>query len=502
MPKSVRKKNQSSKTASQKKVGSISAPKLTAAQKRKAEALADAIAVVKKDKEQNRLNYFKPYPWQKKFFKAGLKNKQRMLMAANRVGKTYCQAAEVAYHLTGRYPDWWEGIRFDRPTKIWCLGITGEQLRDVIVAELFGIYLGNGKFDSMGTVSQKDILHVTTAAIPARLPKDVSVKHVSGGTSHVSFKAYSQGQEALMGSSVDYIWIDEEPKDVAIYPQCATRTLTGNDGNGGYMALTMTPEHGMTELVTQFMDEPEEDQFLQTVTWDDAPHLDDLAKKQILSAIPEYQREMRSMGIPILGEGKVFPVSQDLVKCEPFEIPLHFKKLAAVDFGIDHPTTCVWTAYNPDNDIIYVYDIYECKGEVPAIHSAAIMARGKDIPVIYPHDGDNREKGTGETLARMYMKHNVKMIGKFTNPDGSNYVEPGLMEMLERFRTGRLQVFNNLTPWFKEFLSYHRKNGKIHKKNDDLMDATRYAAISVTRYGQNQIEQQSHYGELSRVYSY
>jgi hypothetical protein len=62
------------------------------------------------------------------------------------------------------------------------------------------------------------------------------------------------------------------------------------------------------------------------------------------------------------------------------------------------------------------------------------------------------------------------------------------MEMLERFRTGRLQVFKNLTPWFEEFRRYHRKKGKIHKEFDDLMDATRYAAITVTRYGQNEVE--------------
>jgi hypothetical protein len=86
------------------------------------------------------------------------------------------------------------------------------------------------------------------------------------------------------------------------------------------------------------------------------------------------------------------------------------------------------------------------------------------------------------------MESGVLMIGKFTNPDGTNYVEPGLMEMLERFRTGRLRVFSNLVPWFEEFRRYHRKKGKIHKEFDDLMDATRYAAITVTRFGQNQVE--------------
>ena len=501
MPKTVRKKNESAKTASQKKVGAISAPKLTAAQKRKAAALAEAIALVKKDKLENRLKYFKPYEWQKKFYKAGPKHKQRMLMAANRVGKTACQAAEVAYHLTGRYPSWWEGVRFDRPTRIWCLGVSGEQLRDVIVKELFGTYTGEGKFDSSGAVNQKDVYQITMAMGTPRLPRDVAVHHVSGNTSLVSFKSYTQGQHVLMGSSQDYIWIDEEPTDPTIYPQCLTRTATGNDGKGGYVALTLTPENGMTELVAQFQDRPAAGQYLLNVTWDDAPHLDAETKAQLLEAIPEYQRDMRSKGIPVLGEGMIFPIAEEAIKCEPFAIPPHYKKLAAVDFGITHPTACVWTAYNPDSDTIYVYDTYKVEGELPAVHGAAITGRGKTIPIVYPHDGDNTEKGTGETLAQMYMNSGVKMIGRFTNPDGTNHVEPGLMEMLERFRTGRLQVFDNLKPWFEEFRRYHRKKGKIHKEFDDLMDATRYAAISVTRFGQNDVEQQPQEG-LSRVYNY
>ena len=79
--------------------------------------------------------------------------------------------------------------------------------------------------------------------------------------------------------------------------------------------------------------------------------------------------------------------------------------------------------------------------------------------MIYPHDGDSTEKGSGKTLAEMYIEAGVLMIGRFTNADGTNYVEPGLMEMLERFRTGRLQVFSNLTPWFEEFSSLPPEEG-------------------------------------------
>lgn len=475
---------------------------LSAEQKNKAEKIAEAIRVVKIHKAQNRLQYFEPYQWQKDFYKAGKENKQRMLMAANRVGKTASQAAEVAYHLTGLYPDWWEGIRFTRPTKIWCLGVSGEQLRDVIVKELLGNYLGEGKFDGSGLIPQRLIYQVTPAMGTPRLPRDVAIRHEAGNTSLVSFKSYTQGQHVLMGSSQDYIWIDEEPTDTSIYPQCLTRTATGNDGKGGYLVGTLTPENGMTELVAQFMDHPADGQFLQNVTWEDAPHLDEATKKQLIQAIPEYQRDMRSKGIPVLGEGMIFPIAEEAIKCEPFEIPPHYKKLAGVDFGISHPTTCVWTAYDPDSDTIYVYDAYKKEGEVPAVHATAIKSRGKTIPVIYPHDGDNTEKGSGRTLAEMYLEAGVLMIGKFTNPDGTNYVEPALMEMLERFRTGRLKVFSNLTLWFEEFRRYHRKKGKIHKEFDDLMDATRYAAISVTRFGQNQVEREQITNGRSRYTTY
>jgi phage terminase large subunit-like protein len=309
-----------------------------------------------------------------------------------------------------------------------------------------------------------------------------------------------------MGSSQDFIWIDEEPTDVTIYPQCLTRTATGNDGKGGYVVLTFTPENGVTELVSQFMDNRVKGQHLSNVTWDDAPHLDSDTKEQLLAAIPEYQRDMRSRGIPVLGEGMVFPIAEEAIRCDPFEIPPHYKKLAAIDFGITHPTCVTWTAYNPDNDTIYVYDVYKKDGEVPAVHASAIKGRGKTIPMIYPHDGDSTEKGSGRTLAEMYMENGVLMIGKFTNPDGTNYVEPGLMELLERMRTGRLKVFGNLNLWFEEFRRYHRKKGKIHKEFDDLMDATRYAAISVTRYGQNQVERDtltySQAGYTSHEYDY
>ena len=444
--------------------------------------LAAAIRRVQAHKVTNRATYFEPYPWQTDFYLAGHTNRQRLLMAANRVGKTYSAAFEVYCHLTGNYPDWWEGVVFDFAPDVWALGVTGEQIRDVLQSELFGKY-SNGQFDGSGLINGDCILDVTPAVGTPRLVKEVSVKHKTGGRSNLGFRAYSQGQHVLMGSSKDFIWIDEEPEDPEIYPQCLTRTATGNQGKGGYVMMTFTPENGMTELVTQYMEAIQPGQYLQNVTWSDAPHLTEETKTQLLAAFPDYQREMRTKGIPVLGEGMIYPIAEDRVKCEPFEIPAHYKRVAAIDFGIDHPTTGAWIAYDADSDVMYLYDTYKLAGEVPAIHSAAFKAKGESIPIIYPHDGDNTEKGSGQTLAEKYREHGCNMHIRFTNPDGTNHVEPGIMELLERMRTGRFKVFDTQEEWFKEFRKYHRKNGKRVKVDDDLMDATRYAAISVGRFG-------------------
>ena len=53
------------------------------------------------------------------------------------------------------------------------------------------------------------------------------------------------------------------------------------------------------------------------------------------------------------------------------------------------------------------------------------------------------------------------------------------MEMLQRLQSGRLKVFNHLDQFLQEYRQYHRQDGKIIKKNDDLMSAARYAIRSL-----------------------
>ena len=73
----------------------------------------------------NRLKLYRPYPKQFDFHELGREKRERMLKAGNQQGKTLAAGAEVAMHLTGLYPDWWTGRRWDRPITAWASGVTG-----------------------------------------------------------------------------------------------------------------------------------------------------------------------------------------------------------------------------------------------------------------------------------------------------------------------------------------------------------------------------------------
>lgn len=423
-----------------------------------------------------RMSQFNAYPWQRKFYHAGAKKKQRLMMAANRVGKTYSAAMEVAFHLTGRYPSWWDGHRFTGPITCWALGVTGEQIRDVVQKALFGEFEGDGP-NGTGAVPHKDIAGFVRSSQTKNLLKDVQVRHISGGMSKVSLKAYSQGQHVLMGDSIDLIWIDEEPTDPAIYPQCLVRTATGDHGRGGLVMLTFTPENGMTSLVAQFMEDIQPGQELFNVTWDDAPHLTEEVKAQILGAFPAYQRDMRSKGVPAVGAGLIFTVPDDDIKITPFEIPPHWVIINGCDFGWDHPQAHIQLAWDRDADVVYVINAWR-KAERDAVQAwTAVKGWAAHFPVAWPHDGHQHEKGGGEVLKAQYAAAGFNMLPSHaTWPMGGNSVEAGVWEIHERMNNGRFKIFSNLIEVFEEKRLYHRDaKGKIVKVRDDLLSAIRYA---------------------------
>jgi phage terminase large subunit-like protein len=445
----------------------------------------ELVAKFQRDLAMNRLAKYSPYFWQKQFHAAGLNNPERMLMAANRVGKTLSAGAELAYHLTGDYPDWWEGKRFDAPVLVWTGSPTNETSRDIVQTELLG---GMGAKLGTGWIPRDRIIGRPTTRQAG--VKDVvdkfEVLHRTKGTSTCILKTYEQGWQKWQGTAPHVVWLDEEPDDYMIYSEAQTRIIT----SGGIILVTFTPLLGVTELVQHFQ-EGGKGIYLKGASWDDAPHLSQEDKERLSASYRAHERDARTQGIPMMGEGAVFPVSDADIRTEPFKIPNHFARIKGCDFGIDHPAAGVECAWDRDQDIFYVIDCYRKAGETAPYHAAWFNKANKRIPVAWPHDGMNREKSGGKTLADSYRAHGVNMLsksarypkvpGEQTDKGGPQPIEPIVDEMLERMSTGRLKVFSNLSEWFEEKRSYHRKDGKIVDRRDDLLKATMYA-LMMKRY--------------------
>lgn len=202
--------------------------------------------------------------------------------------------------------------------------------------------------------------------------------------------------------------------------------------------------------------------------WDDVPHLDARTKAELLASTPHHLRKARSEGTPSLGAGAIYPVDEDEFIVEPFKIPAFWRKVYGLDVGWNR-TAAVWGALDPDTDTLYLFaEHYRGQAE-PVIHAEGIKLRGVWIPGVIDPAARGRNQIDGQNLLAIYIGLGLKLS------IADNAVEAGIYDVWSRISTGRLKVFSTLRNWRAEYRIYRRdENGKIVKKNDHLMDGTRY----------------------------
>ena len=429
-----------------------------------------------KAKRENALRSFEPYKKQQEFFELGATKRERLLMAGNQLGKSVAGAFEVACHLTGEYPDWWTGRRWDRAVIGWAGGESSTAVRDIQQRKLCGppgveAMLGTGMIPRRAIVG-KSLGHGASDAFDT-----IKVKHVSGGVSELSFKSYEQGRTKWQGASLDFVWMDEEPP-LDVYIEGMARV----GATKGIVFLTFTPLQGMLQVVPRFLNEHSPDRAVVQMGINDALHFTPEERAAVIAGYPAHEREARANGVPLLGSGRVWEevVEADITETLPLaEVPFEWTKLWGIDFGIAHPFAAVLIAWDRDADCIHVLHAIRMTNALPVMHAAAIKPIGAAVSVAYPHDGTQRDKGSGVTLAKQYKAEGLPMLPEHaTHADGGYQTEPGILEMLQRMRTGRLKVAVHLSDWWNEFRNYHRKDGLIVKMNDDLMSATRIAVMA------------------------
>lgn len=377
---------------------------------------------------------------------------------------------ELTLHLTGDYPEWWQGVRFNKPIKAWAAGDTAKTVRDIIQFKLLGPV---GSFGT-GLIPEKYLKSTASKQGIADAIEIIRVKSKFGGESMLTLKSYDQRREAFQGTEQDVVWFDEEPP-LDIYVEGLMRTMT----TGGRMICTFTPLQGISETVLYFLpggnlqDIPQEStKYVVMATWDDAPHLNDQQKADLWSSIPDYQRDARTKGIPQLGSGAIYPIPESEILIDPFEIPIWYPRVYGLDVGWNR-TAAVWGAIDRESDILYLYSEHYRGNAEPAIHAHAIHSRGDWIPGVIDPAARGRGQTDGNQLLQMYNDLGLYLML------ADNSKESGIYNVWQRLSFGKLKVFKTLQNWLAEYRLYRRDDkGQIVKQNDHLMDATRYLVMT------------------------
>lgn len=414
------------------------------------------------------------YPQHLEFFKLGAVCNTRCFMAANRVGKTEGGGGyELTLHLTGRYPWWWPGRRFEHPIDAWAAGDTKETVRDIIQLKLMGPENEPGT----GLIPGDDIVRMVKRPNSGGALDFVEVRHSSGGISRLGFKSYDQGRKAFQGTEKHVVWLDEEA-DEGVRAECAMRLMTTN----GMLIETFTPLRGLTPIVLKYLGEDaetppgrvgrNEDRGIVMAGWDDVPHLTEEAKRKMLAESETHLRDARSKGIPNLGSGAIYPVPEDQIVVDDFDLPDHWPRAYGLDVGWNC-TAATFGALDRDADVLYLYSQHYMGQQEPSSHVAAINGRGKWIPGTIDPASRGRSQIDGEQLLKAYRDLGLDL----TPADNSR--ESGLYMVHQRLATGRLKVFRTMKQWLAEYRIYRRdEKGHVVKEKDHAMDATRYLVVT------------------------
>lgn len=424
--------------------------------------------------------FFAPYPKQALFLMLGSTALERILFAGNQNGKSITAAFEVACHATGWYPQWWKGRRYKKATRGWCCGTTAESVLNIIQRKL----CGNPGIESdwgTGMIPKASLMAKSMARGVSNLIDTLQVRHASGGISTITFKSYGEGRENFQGESLDYAWLDEEPP-----PDIYSEILTRMTATGGMVFMTYTALKGKTLLTEKFMEEELPTRKVVYMAWDEAKHLTAEMKAAMWASWPVHERETRAYGKPMQGEGAIFRTPEDaIVEDLVSPVPLHWLKIWGIDPGIGHPFGAVLLLYDPDADCVHVHHAIRMADMTPVMHAAAMKPIGADVPVAWPKDAADRDRGSGEPIIALYKREGLRTLPEHAKwPDGSISTWAGITDWDQREQTNRLKVNRQLTEFLTERRGYHLKRNKtgaveIVKIRDDLLSACRIGIMAI-----------------------
>ena len=400
--------------------------------------------------------------------------KNRWVFGGNRSGKTECGAVEVVYMARGCHP--YRDIK--GATSGWVVSLSTQVQRDVAQMKILNYINPDWIQDVVMISGRKDNYYNGVIDY-------ILIKNVFGTLSKIGFKSCDQGREKFQGTSLDYVWFDEEPP-YDIYMECRMRVL---DKNGDIFA-TMTPLKGMTFVydeiyLNKFNDDNIWYEFMQ---WDDNPYISEEAKQAMKASMSQDELKSRQFGEFLDVGGRVYPEFDENVNViEPFEIPYDWQDKLSIDPGLKNPLSCHWYAVDYDGNVYVVAEHYDREKDIN-YHSEMIHKISDEL---YWHRNPNGmlealiDSAANQTtlasvksVADLFYEHNI-LVNTNVNKD----VFSGIQRVKSYLKNGlgetKLFIFNTCKNMIREIKSYRWGKGDNPVKVDDhSMDELRYYIMS------------------------
>ncbi len=402
------------------------------------------------------------------------KQRNRWVFGGNRSGKTECGAVESIWIARGIHP-----YRKNRKNVFgWVVSLSQQVQRDVAQGKILKYLPKSWIVDITMLSGRKD-------SPQSGIIDQITIKNVFGGTSILGFKSCDQGREKFQGSSLDFVWFDEEPpKD--IYEECLMRVM---DRRGDIFG-TMTPLKGLTFIYNEIYlnRRKNKEVWYEFIDWADNPFL---SKKEIAlleNSMDESTLISRRYGRFSSGAGLIYPEFDESIHViQPFHIPVEWQSIISIDPGLNNPLAAHWYCTDWDGNIYVIAEHYMAGKDID-YHSQAIYGICNRIG--WKRDSSGRISALIDSAANQHTLAHTKSVaelfaekGILVNTNVNKDVFSGIQRVKGYLKQGNnqpnLYIFNTCPQLISEFKSYSfSSNDTPIKRDDHCLDNLRYFIMS------------------------
>lgn len=400
--------------------------------------------------------------------------KSRWVFGGNRSGKTECGAVEVVYMARGNHPY----RKIEHATSGWVVSVSTQVQRDVAQNKILN-YLNPDWIEDVVMISGRKDSYANG------IIDYILIKNVFGTLSKIGFKSCDQGREKFQGTSLDYVWFDEEPP-YDVYEECRMRVL---DKNGDIFA-TMTPLKGMTfvydEIYLNKFNNPEI--WCEFMQWDDNPYISEEAKQAMKQSMSADELKTRQFGEFVDAGGRIYPEFDENVNViEPFEVPYDWQDKLSIDPGLKNPLSCHWYAVDYDGNIYVVAEHYDREKDIEyhskcihEISDALHWHRNSNgmIEALIDSAANQTTLASKKSVSDLFYDYGI-LVNANVNKDVFSGIQRVKSYIKNSLGETKLYIFNTCKNLIREMKGYRWGKGESPVKVDDhSMDELRYYIMS------------------------